>query len=90
MRVQPSPRSPHPCPCCPPLPPHTHTRYHLLHPDYILKRLKELGHAFRLLLLVHVDVEDMVRPLGDISRAAVLNDATLVCAWSNEVRSPGG
>lgn len=58
----------------------------MLHPEYILYRMKELQRAYRLtVLLVHVDVDDAVRPLGDITRAAVHADCTLVCAWSAEV-----
>jgi DNA excision repair protein ERCC-1 len=39
-----------------------------------------------MVLLVHVDVEEVVAPLLDITKAAVNCDATLVCAWSNQVR----
>lgn len=35
-------------------------------------------------LQVHVDVEDAAKPLGDVTRAALLNDCTLICAWSPE------
>jgi len=60
-------------------------RYHLLHPDYILHRIKEQLRAFPLtLVLCHVDVEDMVKPLGEVTKAAVVNGCTLVCAWSVE------
>ncbi len=39
------------------------------------------------MLLAHVDLagDDAVRPLGEVTRAAVLGDCTLVCAWSPEV-----
>ena len=58
----------------------------MLHPEYILYRMKELQRAYRLcVLLVHIDVDDAVRPLGEITRHAVHNDCTLVCAWSTEV-----
>jgi DNA excision repair protein ERCC-1 len=100
-----------------------HFRYHLLHPDYISYRIKELQRAYALRVLLvqagacfifnmtaeqhpagradpgagkavchvclaprQVDVEDVVKPLGDITKAAVMNDCTLVCAWSAEVR----
>ncbi|GIL51687.1 hypothetical protein Vafri_7624 [Volvox africanus] len=40
---------------------------------------------FRLtVLLVHVDVDDVIKPLGEVTRAAVVGDCTLVCAWSPE------
>jgi hypothetical protein len=43
---------------------------------------------FRLsVLLVHVDVEDCVKALGEVSRAATNGDCTLVCAWTPEVRA---
>ncbi|KAL6765147.1 hypothetical protein V8C86DRAFT_1029283 [Haematococcus lacustris] len=58
-------------------------RYHLLHPEYILYRIKELQRAFALrLLLVLVDVEDPTKPLENITKAALTNDCTLICAWS--------
>lgn len=63
-------------------------RYHLLHPEYILHRIREQSRLFRLtVLLAHVDLvgDDAVRPLGEVTRAAVLGDCTLVCAWSPEV-----
>ncbi|GFH29042.1 DNA repair protein rad10, partial [Haematococcus lacustris] len=57
--------------------------YHLLHPEYILYRIKELQRAFALrLLLVLVDVEDPAKPLENITKAALTNDCTLICAWS--------
>ncbi|GIL86708.1 hypothetical protein Vretifemale_14955 [Volvox reticuliferus] len=60
-------------------------RYHLLHPDYILHRIREQQRMFRLtVLLVHVDVDDVIKPLGEVTRAAVVGDCTLVCAWSPE------
>ena len=61
-------------------------RYHLLKPQYIHGRLKELQRAFRVrVLLCHVDVEDVVAPLAQVTRAALLNECTLICAWSPEV-----
>ncbi len=66
---------------------HVQCRFHLLHPDYILNRMKQLCRAFRLVvLIVHVDVEDVVKPLADITKAAINNEVTLVCAWSHQVR----
>ena len=60
-------------------------RYHLLKPLYIHGRIKELQRAFRLrVLLCHVDVEDVVGPLAAVNRIALLNECTLVCAWSPE------
>ena len=58
-------------------------RYHLLKPQYIYGRIKELQRAYRLrVLLCHVDTEDAVDPLAQVTRAALLNECTLFCAWS--------
>ncbi|EIE20407.1 DNA repair protein rad10, partial [Coccomyxa subellipsoidea C-169] len=60
-------------------------RYHLLKPTYIYGRIKELQRAFRTrVLLCHVDVDDVVEPLAQVTKAALLNDCTLICAWSHE------
>ena len=58
-------------------------RYHLLKPDYIHFRIRELQRSFTLrVLLCHVDVDDVVEPLQQVTKAAVANSMTLVCAWS--------
>ncbi|RAL49258.1 hypothetical protein DM860_017538 [Cuscuta australis] len=60
-------------------------RYHLLHPDYLYFRIRELQKNFRLrVVLCHVDVEDVVKPLLEVTRTALLHDCTLLCAWSAE------
>merc|ERR1711977_138157 len=42
-------------------------KYHLLHPQYIHFRIRELQKAFRLrVLLVHVDVDDPVKALAAV------------------------
>ena len=41
--------------------------------------------SFRLrVVLCHVDVEDMVKALGEINKTAAVNACALVCAWSAE------
>ena len=61
-------------------------RFHLLKPEYVHHRIKELQRSFRLRLLVcHIDVEDVVESLGQVIKAALLNDVTLICGWSPEV-----
>jgi DNA excision repair protein ERCC-1 len=41
--------------------------------------------SFRLrLVLCHVDVEDMVKALGEVNKTCVQHACTLVCAWSPE------
>ena len=58
-------------------------RYHLLRPTYIFSRMKELGRAYRLrVLLVYVDTEDSVEPLSAVTLAAVGNDFTLLCGFT--------
>lgn len=38
--------------------------------------------------MCHIDVEDVVEPLGQVIKAALLNDVTLICGWSPEVYAP--
>ncbi|KAI3704312.1 hypothetical protein L1987_74529 [Smallanthus sonchifolius] len=60
-------------------------RYHLLHPDYLYYRIRELGKNFKLrVVLCHVDVEDVVKPLLEVTRTALLHECTLLCGWSLE------
>ena len=58
-------------------------RYHLLHPDYLTRRLRELhaGHALRLVLLL-VDQEHAERPVLEVTRTALAHDCTALLAWS--------
>ena len=65
---------------------HGACRFHLLKPEYIHHRIKELQRSFRLrVLMCHVDIDDVIEPLQQITRAALLNDVTLICGWSYEV-----
>ncbi|KAK3200336.1 hypothetical protein Dsin_023751 [Dipteronia sinensis] len=60
-------------------------RYHLLHPDYLYYRIRELQKNFKLrVVLCHVDVDDVVKPLLEVTKTAMLHDCTLLCAWSLE------
>ncbi|KAJ7528650.1 hypothetical protein O6H91_15G012300 [Diphasiastrum complanatum] len=60
-------------------------RYHLLHPDYLYFRIRELLKSFHLrIVLCHVDVEDVIKPLHEVTKTALLHDCSLVCAWSLE------
>lgn len=62
-------------------------RYHLLEPEYIHRRIAQLRHSFKLrVLLCHVDVDDVVKPLGEIVKICLLNGWTLICGWSMKVR----
>ncbi|KAG0365118.1 ssDNA endonuclease and repair protein rad10 [Mortierella sp. AD032] len=60
-------------------------RYHRLHPEYIFSRIASLGNNFVLrVLLVLVDVETHQHAIRELTRVAMVNDLTLICAWSNE------
>ncbi|KAH9301894.1 hypothetical protein KI387_013477 [Taxus chinensis] len=60
-------------------------RYHLLHPEYIYYRIRELQKSFKLrVVLCHVDVEDVTKPLHEVTRTVLLHDCTLLCGWSVE------
>ena len=54
-------------------------RYHTLKPDYIHDRLKELGSAYELrVLLVQVDVKEPHHALKQLMRICILADLTLM------------
>ncbi|KAK3005938.1 hypothetical protein RJ639_016724, partial [Escallonia herrerae] len=60
-------------------------RYHLLHSDYLYYRIRELQKNYKLrVVLCHVDVEDVVKPLLEVTKTALLHDCTLLCGWSLE------
>lgn len=60
-------------------------RYHNLYPNYIHERLKSLGHAYELrILLVHVDIIDPHPVLRELSQIAILANCTLMLVWSSE------
>lgn len=58
-------------------------RFHRLKPEYVHHRIKELQKSFRLrIILCHVDADDVVDSLSQVTRAALLNECTLFCAFS--------
>ncbi|CAL1581565.1 unnamed protein product [Knipowitschia caucasica] len=60
-------------------------RYHNLNPDYIHERLKVLGSAFVLrVLLLLVDVKDPHHALKELARICIMADCTLILSWSPE------
>lgn len=60
-------------------------RYHRIHPEYILDRMSRLARLYILrVLLVLVDVDDYHDVLRELNRNAILNDYTLMLAWSFE------
>jgi DNA excision repair protein ERCC-1 len=62
----------------------THSlRYHRLHPEYVHGRIQKLGKAYLLrVLLVQVDVKDPQEVIKELTKVAIINDLTLMCAWS--------
>jgi DNA excision repair protein ERCC-1 len=60
-------------------------RYHLLHEDYIYRRFSELRQAYRLrVLFLHVDMEDNLESIAEITKLCLKQEWTLVCVWSSE------
>ncbi|XP_014481105.1 PREDICTED: DNA excision repair protein ERCC-1 [Dinoponera quadriceps] len=60
-------------------------RYHQLNPDYIHERLKQLGNAYNLrVLLVQVDIADPHHVLKHLTRISILADMTIMLAWNVE------
>ncbi|KAK3583619.1 hypothetical protein CHS0354_039441 [Potamilus streckersoni] len=60
-------------------------RYHQLNPTYIHNRMKELGKAYDLrVLLVQVDVKDPHHLLKELAKICILADFTLMLAFSIE------
>ncbi|KAI8321197.1 DNA repair protein rad10 [Martensiomyces pterosporus] len=58
-------------------------KYHRLHPEYITKRIEQLGKNYKLrVLLVLVDTDDAKIPLREINRTAILGEMTMLLAWS--------
>lgn len=60
-------------------------KYHNLYPNYIHRRIAEIKTDFVLrVLLVLVDVEDNASTLLFLNKLAVINNMTLILAWSEE------
>ena len=58
-------------------------KYHRLYPDYIHRRLSELRTDFKLrVLLVLVDVSDNADLILQLNRLGVVNNMTVILAWS--------
>ena len=65
-------------------------RYHLLHPEYTMRRLEQMPRAHRgatgarlRVLVCHVDVDDEAEPLRELGLIATRGGATLLCGWSH-------
>lgn len=62
----------------------THSiRYHRLHPDYIDKRIVKLQGLYSIrILLVMCDVDDSQDTVKFLTKLAIVNDLTMMVAWS--------
>ncbi|KAA8893551.1 mating-type switching protein swi10 [Sphaerosporella brunnea] len=59
-------------------------KYHKLHPDYLHTRLRTLGDAFTLrILLVLVDITEHTTPLKQLTKICVSNNLTMLLSWSS-------
>jgi DNA excision repair protein ERCC-1 len=60
-------------------------KYHMLHPNYLYSRIRELGRSYTLRVVIClVDTDDNVRSLGELNKICFTNDLTLLLAWSQE------
>ena len=60
-------------------------KYHSSHPQYIFRRIEEVGKCFKLrILLLYVDDTDNITSLNELNRICFVSDFTLIAAWSNE------
>nr|KAJ3406749.1 Excision repair cross-complementation group 1 [Polyrhizophydium stewartii] len=60
-------------------------RYHRVHPEYIAARLRALENKFQLrLLLCLVDIDDHQQHIRELTRMCILNNLTMIVAWSPE------
>ena len=60
-------------------------KYHLMFPEYIGERMREVGRGFTVrLVLCRVDVANSDGPLEDVTVKGILGGFGLVCTWSAE------
>ncbi|WBW72274.1 ERCC1 DNA repair endonuclease non-catalytic subunit Swi10 [Schizosaccharomyces osmophilus] len=60
-------------------------KYHHLHPEYIYGRISRLGKAYNLrVMLVLVDVDNHQASIQELVKTSIVNQYTLVLAWSPE------
>jgi DNA excision repair protein ERCC-1 len=58
-------------------------KYHRLHPEYIYRRIRDLQGKYALrIVLVMVDIEAHEEPLKELSKTSVINNVTVILAWS--------
>ncbi|KAK0565205.1 ssDNA endonuclease and repair protein rad10 [Tilletia horrida] len=60
-------------------------RYHRLHPEYIHTRIQKLAQMYALrILLIMCDVNDHQAAIKELTKVAVVNNLTIIVAWSAE------
>lgn len=60
-------------------------KYHLLNPTYIDQRIRELGRAYDLrVLLVYVDVKEPRHCIKELEKICIYSNLTLMLCWSSE------
>ena len=58
-------------------------KYHRLHPEYIYSRIRALGNAYNLrVLLTMVDITNHEEALKELSKTSMINNFTLILCWS--------
>ncbi|CAF9919820.1 MAG: hypothetical protein GOMPHAMPRED_001882 [Gomphillus americanus] len=58
-------------------------KYHRLHPEYIYSRIKQITGKFNLrVLLAMVDIDNHEDPLRELAKTSLVNNFTLILAWS--------
>jgi len=60
-------------------------KYSMVYPKYLNARMNSVKTAYRTrVLLCYVDMEDPAGPLELVTKAAFINNWSLICAWSSE------
>lgn len=60
-------------------------KYHLLNPTYVHQRVKELGRAYDLrILLAHVDVKEPRHCIKELEKISIYSNLTLILCWTPE------
>lgn len=58
-------------------------KYHILHPRYLDRRMKEIGRLFRLRVVIcQIDTDDNIRALLELNKLCFSCNFTLILAWS--------
>lgn len=58
-------------------------KYHLIHPDYIYKRIRNLQGKYNLrILLTMVDIANSDASIKELSKTSLINNVTVILCWS--------